>query len=327
MNRDFCHHGGRLTEAARRYGGELADWLDLSTGINPRPWPIAKAGSIEWNSLPAPEALSELEAAAAALFGCAHDMCCAVPGSEAGMRLLGRTLMMPGRTVRPTYRSHDEAFADSLPIRFGEDPGRAVAVILANPSNPEGSHYTASELLAWHGSIGASGGWLVVDEAFADATPEHSVATHVLRSRRLVVLRSFGKFFGLGGLRLGFIIAPPDIVGALRQAMGDWPIHAAALRIATAAYRDNEWIAQTRINLASRARALDVVLARHGLPASGASPLFRHVWTKEAAAQFERLARARILVRPFGDAPDRLRFGVPADAEALSRLDAALDNG
>ncbi|NML95604.1 threonine-phosphate decarboxylase CobD [Novosphingobium olei] len=323
----LLQHGGRVDAAARRYGGSRRDWLDLSTGINPRPWPVAKAGHVEWANLPSPETLVELEAAAAAHFGCAPELCCAMPGSEAGMRLLARLIGLPGRAVPPTYRTHVDAFAESAPILFGEDPGAAATVMIANPANPDGTLRDGSALLAWHDRIAARDGWLVVDEAFADATPAQSVAGNVAARANLVVLRSFGKFFGLAGLRLGFAIAPPLLIASLRRAMGDWPLHAAALRIASAAYRDQSWIAQARIYLAARAVALDAMLDRHGLIGMGASPLFRLVVTPDAAALFERLARARILVRPFADKPNHLRFGVPADGLALARLDRALRDG
>lgn len=139
-----------------------------------------------------------------------------------------------------------------------------------------------------------------------------------------MVLRSFGKFFGLAGVRLGFVIAAPGVLAGLRDLLGDWPVSAHAITWGSAAYADRAWIAATRIALVKRAAALDAVLARHGLTARGACPLFRMVETPEAAPIFLRLAAAGILVRPFADAPERLRFGVPAAAADLERLDEAL---
>ena len=143
---------------------------------------------------------------------------------------------------------------------------------------------------------------------------------------RVVALRSFGKFFGLAGVRLGFVIAAPDILSRLRDWLGDWPVSAHAIAWGSAAYADRAWIAATRIALVERATALDAVLARHGLIAKGACPLFRMVETPDAPAIFRRLAAAGILVRPFADAPERLRFGVPVAAD-LARLDEALRHG
>ena len=142
-----------------------------------------------------------------------------------------------------------------------------------------------------------------------------------------MVLRSCGKFFGLAGVRLGFVMAAPEILARLRDLLGDWPVSAHAMAWGSAAYADRAWIAATRIALVERAAALDAVLAHHGLTAKGACPLFRMVETPGAAAIFRRLAAAGILVRPFADAPGRLRFGVPAATAELERLDKALRHG
>jgi cobalamin biosynthetic protein CobC len=169
-----------------------------------------------------------------------------------------------------------------------------------------------------------NGGWLIVDEAFADSLPDASIANEVRADRRLIILRSFGKFFGLAGLRLGFLIGPPTIVAACRHVLGDWPLSAAAIDFGRAAYRDAEWIAQTIVSLREHAARLDQLLARHGLHARGDCPLFRLIETPDASTLFEKLARQAILTRPFEDQPRWLRFGLPADDAAMARLDAAL---
>lgn len=321
MNPQLLHHGGRLSEAARTYGGDPAQWLDLSTGLNPLPWQPARPPSVDWHALPDPDALSALEAAAAAHFGADPLLVTAVPGSETALRLLAPMLGMPGRALVPAYRTHAEAFAASRPIAFAAPTGEAEAVVLANPNNPDGLLRAPAAILGWQDALP---GWLIVDEAFADCAPETSVAGHVSQDRRLIVLRSFGKFFGLAGLRLGFVIAPPMLTARLRAVLGSWPLHAAALELGRAAYADTAWIARTRAELPLRAAALDGVLGRHGLIAQGACPLFRYLTGCDAAALFAQLARAHILTRPFAERPDALRLGVPADPEALLRLDRAL---
>lgn len=327
MTGAFLHHGGRLTEAARRFGGDPGEWLDLSTGLNPAPWPLATGTTTDWAALPDPDALAALESEAARHFGVAPAFVCAVPGSETALRLLAPMLAMPGRALVPAYRTHAEAFAISRPVAFGESPERPEAIVFANPNNPDGLLHTPAAILDWHAGIAAAGGWLVVDEAFVDCHPQASVAPEVGDDGRLVVLRSFGKFFGLAGLRLGFVIAPGALREPLRAALGSWPIHAAALAIGRAAYADGEWIARTRAELPRRAAALDRVLDRHGLAPQGACPLFRYLAGCDAEALFTRLARARILSRPFANQPDTLRLGVPADPASLDRLDRALARG
>jgi cobalamin biosynthetic protein CobC len=171
-----------------------------------------------------------------------------------------------------------------------------------------------------------SEGWLVVDEAFADILPQISVVPHLDASARVLALRSFGKFFGLAGVRLGFAIGPEAMIAALRRKLGSWPVSSAAIRIGTAAYRDTPWIAAMREKLAADAIALDAVLAGHGFDPVGACPLFRLI-AGDGAALFDRLARQGILTRPFDYAPTWLRLGLPGSDAALARLDRALSDG
>lgn len=326
MTGAFQWHGGRLDEARARYGEGTLPWLDLSTGINPCPWPGAGALHIDWQSLPAPSALNALEAAAAHHFGVDPALCCALPGSEMGLRLLGRLIDLPGRYCPPCYRTHGEIFADSRVSGTGDAPERT-ALVLANPNNPDGRQFTPASLRERLEMQQSAGGWLVVDEAFADASPDISIAGDVGGERNLVVMRSFGKFFGLAGVRLGFAIAPPPIIAALRRLLGDWPVSAAAIEIGTRAYRDRDWIDTARAALPRRAAEMDAMLARRGLVATGASPLFRLIDHAQPRSLFDHLCRRQILTRPFADHPHWLRLGLPADRAALDRLDRALADG
>lgn len=325
MSDPLLHHGGNLAAAKARFGD--GPWLDLSTGINPLAWPVPPDLDVDLGPLPDPHALAALEAAAAAQFGVAPDQLCAVPGSEMGLRLLGPLLGGRGCHHVPGYRTHGAVFADSLPVTADTPVPDDAALVLANPNNPCGTLRDRATLEMLLADRTAAGGWLIVDEAFAEPHPEASIAPLVDDARRLIVLRSFGKFFGLAGLRLGFVLAPRPLLAGYRATLGDWPIDATALAIGTRAYRDTGWIAATRTDLAARAAAFDALLQRHGLAPQGASPLFRLISHPHAAALFERLARAHILVRPFDYAPHWLRFGVPADAAALDRVDRALSHG
>ena len=324
---DWSHHGGRIAAAARAFGGQAEDWLDLSTGINPIAWPGAASLAIDWRGLPDDAALRALEEAAAAMFEADPAFVCALPGTEIGLRLIGQAIGEGAAVhVAPAYRTHGAMLGGTAPIAAEEVAAERAAgrtVILANPNNPDGRLIAADTI----GALADGAGWLIVDEAFADAHPAASVAGQVEAGRRLIVFRSFGKFFGLAGVRLGFVIAPPAVLAAVRALLGSWPVSVAALAIGTAAYRDHRWIAETRAALPARAAALDGVLARHGLGAGGACPLFRLVERDEAGPLFARLARHAILTRPFDHDPRWLRFGVPGDAAALERLDRALALG
>jgi len=325
MMASFRHHGGMLGAAQARFGGAATDWIDLSTGINPQPWPGAVDVAIDWGALPDRKALANLEAQAARYFGANPLLCRAVPGSEAGLRLLAPLLGLPGRHLALSYRTHAEAFDDAEPISDPFAPqGDATAFVIANPNNPDGRLLSRENILALLALQEAQGGWLIVDEAFADCHPEVSAGDLVDDSRRLIVLRSFGKFFGLAGLRLGFVIAPCTVLARLGRSLGDWPINAAALSLGSKAYADQPWIAAARIRLHCDAAAIDALLARHGLVAEGACPLFRLVRTPHAQTLFTGLAKCSILTRPFADRPDLLRLGLPVDHLALDRLNEAL---
>ncbi|HET6525349.1 aminotransferase class I/II-fold pyridoxal phosphate-dependent enzyme [Sphingopyxis sp.] len=322
MSEPWTWHGGGIEAAKRAFGGD--DWIDLSTGINPQPWPGAGGIAFDWRCLPEPEHLSRLERVAADYFGVDPRHVCAVPGSEIGLRLVGTLIDGDTAHIAPGYRTHGEVISGSAETRWGDAPGAAGNLILANPNNPDGRVLAPDGLLEW---LERRAGWLIVDEAFADTDPALSVAAAVADHRKLIVFRSFGKFFGLAGLRLGFVLAPQTIVATLRARLGAWPLSEAAIAIGAVAYADASWIEATRRRLPGDAAALDAMLARHGYRAAGACPLFRLIETDNGRALFERLARHAILTRPFADQPRWLRLGLPADAAALARLDAALGDG
>ena len=322
MSDAFRWHGGRLAVAQERYGS-AEPWIDLSTGINPVPWPGSSRIAVDWASLPDPSALAELEAVAAAHFGVPPAHVCAVPGSEIGLRIVGRLLDRPACYLTPGYRTHGEAFAKARPVGDPAEAPPGSVLIMASPNNPDGRVFAREQLLALTERMQ----WLVVDEAFADCMPGGSIAPDVGEGRQLIVLRSFGKFFGLAGARLGFVLGPTAIVAACRRMLGDWPVSAAAIAFGTAAYRDRGWINATIESLREQAAGLDALLARHGLVARGECPLFRLVERDDAAQLFEHLARRAILTRPFDAQPKWLRFGLPPDAAAMERLDKALADG
>lgn len=322
MNAPWTEHGGGLEAAKRQFGGD--DWIDLSTGINPHPWPGAADLAFDWQRLPDTQALARLEAVAADFFGVAARHVCAVPGTEIGLRIVGELIGGPARHIAPGYRTHGEMIAGSTAIRRDAAPNGDDTLIIANPNNPDGVTADADSMRKL---LDGRSGWLLVDEAFADADPAHSVAASVDDGRRLIVFRSFGKFFGLAGVRLGFVLAPQDIVAALRERFGAWPLSAAAIAIGTAAYADADWIAATRHRLPTETATLDAMLMRRGHRPIGACSLFRLIETHDAHALFDRLARRAILTRPFADQPHWLRIGLPAGADALARLEAALTDG
>jgi cobalamin biosynthetic protein CobC len=325
MTEPLTHHGGRLGDARARFGGAAGDWLDLSTGINPISWQPSDEAVIDWRALPDPRELARLERTAAAYFGVDPALCLAVPGSEAVLRGLGHILQLPGRHLPLCYSTHAQAFAQARPIAGSDAPDAGPSVlVLGNPNNPDGALMPREAVLATLARQESSGGWLIVDEAFADCAPDASVADQVSDERQLIVTRSFGKFFGLAGVRLGFVLGPAALLAQVRRLQGDWPVCAAALAFGIEAYADAKWIAATRMGLAAAASQLDQVLLRHGLKTRGSCPMFRLVETATARDLFVALASRHILTRPFADHPHLLRFGLPGTPAALARLDAEL---
>ena len=319
----FAGHGGRLAQARAAFPDAPEPWLDLSTGINPRPYPAPRASRAERGRLPDPKQTRALEAAAARALGCAPDRGLATPGAEAAIRLLASTLEVGSVAVAgPTYGGHAEAWrsagvATSVVPRAELGQAAAEVRVLVNPNNPDGAAMTAAEVVA----LAQRPGWLIVDEAFGEAAPELSVAGRA--GERLVVLRSFGKFYGLAGVRLGFVLGEAALIERLRTRQGEWPVSADAIAAGLAAYADDGWAMRTRGRLARDAARLDRLLAAAGFEVIGGTTLFRLARAPDAADRFSRLAEQGVLVRPFADAPDRLRFGLPP-AAGWRRLQQAL---
>ena len=323
----MLEHGGRLSAAMARFGGVPAQWVDLSTGVNPYPYPVPAIDPGCWQHLPDDD--TALHAAAAAYYGSAELL--AVAGSQAAIQAL--PALVGGERVgllAPSYAEHAHAWRHHRPERFTVDRldaavARLDTLVLVNPNNPTGERLSTEQLLDWHTRLGRRGGTLVVDEAFADTDPADSLAAHV-GVPGLVVLRSLGKFFGLAGARVGFILAEPALRTRLAEHLGPWTVAGPAQAVATAALADTAWQQAMRPRLVTAAAQLRAVLEGHGARPRGSSPLFHWIPCAQARAWQTHLAQAALWVRAF-DTPPALRFGLPPDAAALARLDAALAAG
>ena len=266
---------------------------------------------------------------AARRYGATAGNVVAGPGSQALIQALSRIL--PDEAVGalgPTYSGFASGFgatgARFVEVsRFEELDGFDVAIVV-NPNNPDGRFRPRAALLDLHERLAGRGGTLIVDEAFADFDAESESLAPMLPANRVVVLRSFGKAYGLAGLRLGFALAPPDIIAPLRAALGPWPVSGPAIAIGIRALADSDWLEATRARLGQEAARLDLLLQNAGWRIIGGTSLFRLAARADARAAFEQLLAAGILARPFADAPDRVRFGIPADETAWERLATAL---
>jgi len=323
---EFRFHGGRVDRARALFPGG-GDWIDLSTGISPFAWPAA-FDPAALTGLPDPDALHGLEDAARSAFGAHAGLdVVAVPGSDLALRLIGR--LFQGRqaaVLRPGYGGH-VAIWPHVETMTSDDIEEAAAthdvLLLANPNNPDGGTIGHARLLRAAALLAERAGWLVIDEAFADAAPEISLAAAA--ADNIILLRSFGKFYGLPGLRLGFVLAPSAVAARLRGWLGDWPVSGPAIAIGTAAYRDRAWQAAQRHRLIGAVVRLDASIARAGLSIDGGTMLFRLVEANDAEGLFRHLAGHGILTRPFSDDVGQLRIGLAGREDQWDRLDRALD--
>ncbi|WP_249209199.1 threonine-phosphate decarboxylase CobD [Magnetospirillum sulfuroxidans] len=321
-------HGGDLAAAERRWGKPEHNWLDLSTGLNPWPYALPHLPAESWRRLPGEAEETALRASAAGAYGCAVDQVLAGPGSSALIQAVARSVS-PRRVavVSPTYGEHVAAWKAAghavSEVAIPADAAGADVVVLVNPNNPDGRQFTVAEIQA----LSERFALVVVDEAFADVAPDLSVASHVGAGHvgsGLMVLRSFGKFYGLAGLRLGFCLAAPELLAAVAAQLGPWPVSGPALAIGAAALSDRVWADASRAHLANAAGRLDAVLTKAGLHGLGGTSLFRLVEHPDAGNLYDRLGRAGILVRAFALRPTWLRFGLPGGEAPLRRLEQAL---
>ncbi|MEN0107973.1 MAG: threonine-phosphate decarboxylase CobD [Pseudomonas sp.] len=317
-------HGGRLQQAARDYGIALGDWLDLSTGIAPWPFELPPIPASAWARLP--EADDGLHAAACRYYGVSQLL--PVAGSQAAIQMLPR-LRAPSRVgvLSPCYAEHAHAWREAghQVVDITEQALQLAALdvlVVVNPNNPTGRLFSQEQLLDWHSQLAPRGGWLVVDEAFIDITPEHSLANESTRDG-LIVLRSFGKFFGLAGARLGCVLAPTPVLQALADRLGPWTINGPTRYVASHCFNDSAAQQAQRQRAVQASERLAALLAAHGLTPSGGCGLFQWWQGEQAEALHDFFARRGILLRLFS-ATHSLRFGLPADEAQWQRLAQAL---
>ncbi len=322
----MLEHGGRLRAAAQQYGIPLNEWLDLSTGLAPWPFEFPAVPASVWQRLP--EAEDGLALVAAQRYGAPQAL--PVAGAQAAIQLLPQLRSVGSRVgiAAPCYAEHAHAWqrAGHRLLELRDEAIEAAldeldVLLLVNPNNPTGRVFAPAQLLAWHARLAERGGWLVVDEAFIDATPELSLAAHSHRPG-LIVLRSFGKFYGLAGVRLGFVLAELGLLNELNERLGPWAVSGPARWIGLACLADETAHQQQSQRLQQASQRLADLLGEYGLATQGCA-LFQWLLSTNAAALHQHFAQRGILLRHFTQ-PQSLRFGLPATEADWQRLRLAL---
>ena len=318
-------HGGNLDQAMALHGGD--DWIDLSTGINRRPWPMPELPADLWRNLPTKTLQADLLQQARTAWGVGGAAAgLSLGGAQAAIQIVPRLRPVGTAAVLgPTYNEHAACLAQEgwhiRPGRRLDDLRGADLAVVVNPNNPDGRSFDPETLLALSREVGL----LVVDESFGDVTPALSLLPHAGR-QNLLVLRSFGKFYGLAGVRLGFAFGAAAEIAALGQMAGPWPVSGPAIGIGIRALADQHWAKQMRQQLAADAGRADALAKGAGWCPAGGCALFRLYDTGNAAAAQDRLARHRIWSRIFPWSDSLLRLGLPGPEPEWHRLQQALQN-
>ncbi len=322
-------HGGNLRSAAKQYNIPLEHWIDLSTGINPNGRPITDIPSECWQRLP--EDSDDLLSAAKQYYR--NTSILPVAGSQAAIQILPR-LRAPSRVgvLMPSYAEHAANWQKAAHTVLEMDSTEIEAqiahldvLILVNPNNPTGQTFKREQLLCWHNILKKRQGWLIIDEAYIDCTNcswKNSLSDHPVQEG-LIILRSIGKFFGLAGIRCGFVIGIPELLNNLNEELGPWAISHPARYVATAALLDRQWQQQTCDALTLQSLRLKQLLSKYGLAPDGGNALFQWVKTEQAADIYHFLAKRGILTRLFSR-PSSLRLGLPKNDSQWLFLESLL---
>ena len=321
-------HGGDLSIARKEFGNPVDGWIDLSTGINPWPWPCSSQTLDSLQRLPDQRALAQLRAVAAKTYGLqGGESVVLAPGSQSliqwlphlkkSLRVMALTPSYDEHAHSWSFAGHQVSAVENLPKGCEAD-----VVIVSNPNNPDGRLFSKESISLLADNLAKKSGFLIVDEAFADLSNQASSADQV--DKGIIALRSFGKFYGLPGLRLGFALTNPNTAMALAKMLGPWPISSLAVEIGMEALLDAEWQYQTRKRLSWAMRRLEGILENNGCKIIGGTDLFLLV-EGDAHSLYNFLGRAGIYVRIFSHKKNWLRFGLPGPEVHWLRLEGEME--
>jgi len=322
---DPIAHGGALTEAMARHGGSASEWLDLSTGISPFTLPLPELTAECWRRLPDPAELLRIRELAMRHYG-GSVLPVAVPGTQAAIQLL--PWLTPNAQVAavisPTYGEYELSYrregrtVEHVQTLEAAADTQAGAVVLANPNNPDGRETMRDDIFGF--ARAHRDRLVIVDEAFADLRQDLSMVGAAGMEQNLVVMRSFGKFFGLAGLRLGFVFAEPGLARILSDRLGPWAVSGPALAIAAHAFSRMDLISELRTKIDKAHTMTRSALNMAGVSIVGEAPLFFYCDVGDGEAVADKLAQRQVLVRAFDHSPSRIRIGLAPDELSAVRL-------
>ena len=338
--KQHVYHGGDLKNVKARYPEVKEHWIDLSTGLNPVPYPwqskVPDEKLLEAAArLPQTTQLEEcVEAWGSYLGATGGENWLLTSGSQAVINILPH--LLPGYQAViavPNYGEHARVWApNERPTIFlnREDieiyePEEKQILLLTSPNNPDGYCWPKDVLLQLANRLLNKQGYLLVDEAFGDLAPKQSMVTEAMPPN-IILLRSFGKFFGLAGVRLGFVCMPETLKAGAIERLGPWAVNGMAATIGAYALRDHVWIRETRERLRANARTFRTILTDSGFKIIGGTDLFCLAEHTDAVNITHRLNTRAIHVRRFDYSPNWIRFGLAANEDDYDRLREALDD-
>ncbi|WP_339669078.1 threonine-phosphate decarboxylase [Dasania marina] len=327
----MLEHGGNLLQARQQYPDAQQPWLDLSTGISPWSWPVTDLPQACWQRLP--EYSDSFSRVVSNYYGVQGLV--PVAGSQQAIELLPQ-LLPPSTVAMPLwgYAEHRQAWqkAGHQLLTYNSYAhllgllDQVEHVLVINPNNPTGELWDNTALQRLQQKVA---GYLIIDEAFIDSCSQTSMLQHVEQGS-LIVLRSMGKFFGLAGMRVGFVYLPIELKARFEQRLLLWGLTAPSLYIAEQALSDSAWQIQQQQRIHNMQQAMQQLLATR-LPdfTIKPGPLFISV-----AGPYEKLrsikqqfAQQGIWLRIFApqqpDGDGLLRFGLPA---CIKRCKHSLSN-
>lgn len=321
-------HGGNLLQAIEEFGGKQGEWLDLSTGISPFTIKFAAFSEDVWRRLPDPKYVEQLEGRAKVFYQTNFE-CLAVPGSQFAIQHLSKILDGNVGIVEPTYGEYAASFIRSerryIPLAGIDDIGDVTSVILANPNNPDGRVYTSKDLLELAARLSKCGGYLVVDEAFMAIDDHNSLLSASDVASNIIILRSIGKFYGLAGIRLGFVFSSTEVRQKLAGYLGPWAVSGPALAIADYIFIHPDITVELKEKTSVRHQQMAEMLGQLRLTIAGKNELFFLLQHPSVMDLHVHLKKQRILTRIFDYNSSWMRIGLTANDGEDKRLSDTLN--